>query len=103
MSLLRKNKDELNIETISWGDINWIDITPPTEKETDYLAQNYPFHPLDLDDTISKKQRPKIDEYKEYLFFVFLLPIYRKEERVLTSSQLSVFIGSKYLITLHNG
>jgi magnesium transporter len=103
MNLSRNKKDELNIESISWGNINWIDITSPTEKETDYLAQNYPFHPLDLDDTLSKKQRPKIDEYKEYLFFVFLLPIYRKEERVLTSSQLSVFIGSKYLITLHNG
>ncbi len=89
------------METLIWGDITWVDIAPPTEKETEYLAQNYPFHHLDLDDTLSKKQRPKIDEYKEYLFFVFHFPIYRKEERVLTSSQLSVFIGPKYLITLH--
>ena len=62
-------KDKLNMESLRWGDITWIDISPPTEKETEYLAQKYPFHPLDLDDTLSKKQRPKIDEYKEYLFF----------------------------------
>jgi magnesium transporter len=103
MTISQVRKDKPNRETISWGDITWIDIAPPTEKETEYLAQNYPFHPFDLDDTLSKKQRPKIDEYKGYLFFVFHFPIYRKEERVLTTSQLSVFIGPKYLITLHKG
>jgi len=98
-----KKEEQLNMESLSWGDLTWIDIASPTEKETEYLAQNYPFHPLDLDDTLSRKQRPKIDEYKDYLFFVFHFPIYRKEERVLTSSQVSVFIGPNYLITLHKG
>ncbi|MCJ7769931.1 MAG: magnesium/cobalt transporter CorA [Dehalococcoidales bacterium] len=103
MAISQVKKDKLNMESLIWGDITWVDIASPTEKETEYLAQNYPFHHLDLDDTLSKKQRPKIDEYKEYLFFVFHFPIYHKEERVLTSSQLSVFIGPKYLITLHKG
>jgi magnesium transporter len=98
-----KKEDKLNLKSVSWDDINWIDIAPTTEKETEYLAQNFPFHPLDLDDTLSKKQRPKIDEYKDYLFFVFHFPIYRKQEQVLTSSQVAVFIGAKYLITMHNG
>ena len=103
MAVSRVEKDKLNIESLVWGDITWVDIAPPTEKEIEYLAQNYPFHPLDLDDTLSKKQRPKIDEYKKYLFFVFHFPIYYKEERVLASSQLAVFIGPNYLITLHKG
>ena len=96
-------KEKLNMESLTWGDLTWIDIEPPTEKETKYLAQNYPFHPLDLDDTLSRKQRPKIDEYKDYLFLVFHLPRYRKDEQVLTSSQVAVFIGPNYLITLHKG
>jgi magnesium transporter len=98
-----KREEKLNMESLTWGDLTWVDIAPPTERETEYLAQNYPFHPLDLDDTLSRIQRPKIDEYEEYLFFVFHLPIYRKEEQVLTSSQLAVFIGPNYLITLHKG
>ena len=98
-----KKEEQPNIESLSWGDLTWTDIAPPTEKETGYLAQNFPFHPLDLDDTLSRIQRSKIDEYKEYLFLVFHFPIYRKAERVLTSSQVSVFIGPNYLITLHNG
>ena len=94
---------ELNIGLLTSGDITWINIESPTEKEIDYLAQNYPFHPLDLDDCLSRMQRPKIDEYKDYLFLVFHFPVYNKEARVTTTSQLSVFIGEKYLITLHRG
>ncbi|GAI70360.1 unnamed protein product, partial [marine sediment metagenome] len=69
----------------------------------EYLAQNYHFHPLDLDDCLSRIQRPKIDEYKDYLFLVFHFPVFNKQTRATTASQLSVFIGEKYLITLHKG
>ena len=96
-------KEEPNIDSLTWGELTWVNIARPTEKETGYLAKHYPFHPLDLDDVLSRIQRPKIDEYKDYLFLVFHFPIYRKRERVLTSSQVSVFIGQNYLITVHKG
>ncbi len=98
-----KQEQPLNMTTISLAGLTWIDIAPPTESERDYLAANYPFHPLDLDDILSRIQRPKIDEYQDYLFFVFHFPIFRKAERVLAPSQLSVFISSDYLITVHSG
>jgi len=103
MTISRVNKEEeqLNLESLTWGDLTWVNIEGPTERETEYLAQNYPFHPLDLDDCLSRIQRPKIDEYKDYLFLVFHFPVFKKEARVTTASQLSVFIGEKYLITLH--
>ncbi|MEE8420855.1 MAG: magnesium/cobalt transporter CorA [Dehalococcoidales bacterium] len=93
----------LNIETVTWEDLTWVDIEHPTERETDYLAENYPFHPLDLDDCLSRIQRPKIDEYKDYLFVVLHFPIFNREARVTSPSQLSVFIGENYLITVHKG
>jgi len=98
-----KKEKPLNIETVTWDDLTWVNIEPPTERETEYLAQNYPFHPLDLDDCLSRIQRPKIDEYADYLFLVFHFPVYNVEARVTNPSQLSVFIGKKYLITLHKG
>jgi len=91
------------MQSITWGELTWIDIEHPTEKETEYLAQHYPFHPLDLDDCLSRIQRPKIDEYKDYLFLVLHFPVFNKEARVTTPSQVSVFIGQDYLITLHKG
>ncbi|MBL7125478.1 MAG: magnesium/cobalt transporter CorA [Dehalococcoidales bacterium] len=98
-----KKEEGLNLESVSWGDLTWVNIEHPTEKETEYLAQNYPFHPLDLDDCLSRIQRPKIDEYKNYLFLVFHFPVFYKEARVTAPSQLSIFIGQNYLITLHKG
>ena len=40
------------------------------------LAEKYGFHPLDLDDCLSRIQRPKIDEYENYLFIVFHFPLF---------------------------
>ncbi len=96
-------EEQLNLESLTWGNLTWVNIEGPTEQETEYLAQNYHFHPLDLDDCLSRIQRPKIDEYKDYLFLVFHFPVFNKEARVTTPSQLSVFIGENYLITLHKG
>jgi len=102
ISQLGKEK-QLNLESLAWGNLNWVNIESPTKQETEYLAQNYPFHPLDLDDCLSRIQRPKMDEYKDYLFLVFHFPVFSKEAGVTTRSQISVFIGQNYLITLHKG
>jgi magnesium transporter len=104
MAVTKVEKEkELNIESLTWGDLTWVNMERPTEKETEYLAQNYSFHHLDLDDCLSRIQRPKIDEYKDYLFLVFHFPVFNKEARVTTPSQVSVFIGKNYFITLHKG
>ena len=96
-------EEHLNMESITWGDLTWVNIERPSKRETEYLAKHYPFHPFDLDDCLSRKQRPKVDEYKDYLFFIFHFPVYNKITRTSTHGQLSVFIGDKYLITLHSG
>src|SRR3989304_4860757 len=96
-------KEELNMESLTWGELTWVNIECPTGKETAYLAEHYPFHPLNLDDVLSRIQHPKIDEYKDHLFFIFHFSIYDREARISTLSQVKVFIGEKYLITLHGG
>jgi len=96
-------EEQLNLETVTWGELTWVNIEGPTELETKYLAKHYPFDPLVLDDCLSRIERPKIDEYKEYLFLVFHFPVFRKEVRVTAPGQLSVFIGDNYLVTLHKG
>jgi magnesium transporter len=92
-----------NVESVNFNDLTWTNIIKPTQLEMDYLAKNFPFHPLDLDDCLSRMQRPKIDEYKEYLFFIFHYSIYNRETRVSTHDQVAVFIGDKYLVTIHSG
>jgi len=98
-----ETRENLNLESLNWGDLTWVNIEKPTEGEKAYLSQNYPFHELDLDDCLSRIQRPKIDEYKDYLFLVLHFPVFNKKARVTESSQVSVFIGDRYLVTLHEG
>jgi magnesium transporter len=96
-------EEPLHIETITWGDLTWINIQPPAQPEIEYLAQNFSFHPLDLDDCMSRKQIPKVDEYPDYLFIIFHMPVYDKVTRVSSKRQWSAFVGEKFLVTLHTG
>ena len=100
---ITKREGELNIEWIKWGRLTWVNVEKPTTKDIEYLAQNYLFHPLDLEDCLSRIELPKIDEYENYLFLVLHFPVFRKEARVTTPSQVSVFIGGEYVVTVHGG
>ena len=82
-----------NIESVTLGDLTWLNIEKPTSQETEYLAQHYPFHTLDLDDTLSHIQRPKIDEYEDYVFVVLHFPVWHRETQMATASQISIFVG----------
>src|SRR4030043_105194 len=88
-----KEEQTLNMESLTWGDLTWVNIEHPTKRETEYLAQNYPFHPLDLDDCLSRRQRPKLDVYEDYLFFIFHFSVYDKKTRISTYDQVASFIG----------
>ncbi len=68
-----------------------------------YLRTHYPFHPLDLEDVLSQIERPKIDEYDDYLFIVMHFPVYDQEREVTRSSEVDFFIGAGFLITIHDG
>jgi len=98
-----EEREALNIESISWGKITWIYIEKPSSSEMQYLAEHFPFHPLDLDDCLSRVQRPKIDKYPDYLFMIFHFPVFDKRARVTLPSQVSIFLGEDYLITIHQG
>ena len=94
-------KNQLNVETVSAGKLTWYYIEKPTIKEVDYLAKQFHFHPLDLDDVLSRVQRPKIDEYEDHLFIVMHFPVFNKENRVTTASEVNIFIGENYVVTVH--
>jgi len=103
MSAVDKKDEKLNIETIKWGKITWINIEKPTGSDMEYLAKNYLFNLFDLEDCLSRIERPKIDEYENYLFLVLHFPVFKMEARVTTSSQVSIFIGADFLVTVHTG
>lgn len=93
--------DETKI--ILHNDIRWIDIIKPTKKSIDMLRSEFDFHELLLEDCMMENQRSKIDDDDDYSFIVLHLPRYKKELNRLDSEEVDIFIGSNYIITLHEG
>jgi magnesium transporter len=81
--------------------LTWIHLDAPSVEEATMLAQRYGWHPLDIEDVVSKRQRPKIDEYTEegYLFGVLHFPVYDKAIQRLNAAELDFFVGQNYLVT----
>ena len=82
--------------------LRWINIEAPGRREIAWLDEEFPFHELDLEDVQSRRQRPKVDDYPDYLFVVLHWPWYDKESQRLFPAELNAFIGRDYLITLPN-
>src|ERR671922_316130 len=84
------------------GGLTWIHLDAPTADEANMLADRFGWHPLDIEDVLSKRQRPKVDEYTEegYLFGVLHFPVYDKAIQRLNAGELDFFLGPDYLVTL---
>ena len=89
-------------EVIEAHDQRWIQIEEPRLADRLWLAENFDFHELDLEDVASRNQRPKVDEYPDYLFIVMQFPRYDKATKRLHPAELDVFIGRDFVITLPN-
>jgi magnesium transporter len=90
------------IENIRNNTLTWYHILNPSDSDISFLQENFSFHPLDLEDLRSKTQRPKLDEYDDYYFMILHFPIFDKAQRFVRTSEVKVFWGKDYLITIAN-
>src|SRR5690349_24440132 len=95
-------RPEPRVPELSANGLTWIHLDAPTLEEAELLQRRFGWHPLDLEDVLSRRQRPKIDEYTDegYLFVVLHFPVYGKRVQRPTAAELDVFIGHNYLVPL---
>jgi magnesium transporter len=93
---------EPNVEVVEHDGLRWINIERPMPVDRAWLEEHFDFHPLDYEDVQSRNQRPKIDEYDDYLFIVLYFPVFDKTVGRLNAAELDIFIGPDYIITLPN-
>lgn len=85
----------LNNELVTWinidglGDLSVLRV----------LGQRFNLHPLALEDVLDTAQRPKVEQYDDYLFIVAQM-LYLDEEKDIGAEQVSMFLGKTFLITL---
>ncbi|MFM9054367.1 MAG: magnesium transporter CorA family protein [Solirubrobacterales bacterium] len=88
------------VEEIEAAGIRWFNVEQPGPAEQAWLEEHFEFHPLDIEDVFSKNQRPKIDEYPDYLFLVLHIPVFNREIGRLGTGELDLFVGSDFVVTL---
>jgi magnesium transporter len=93
---------EPNVEVVERDGLRWINIERPGPVDQAWLEEHFEFHPLDYEDVRSRNQRPKIDEYPDYLFIVLHFPVFDKQVGRLNTGELDVFVGPDFLITMPN-
>ncbi|RIK46345.1 MAG: magnesium transporter [Chloroflexi bacterium] len=94
---------EANVTIIEHGSLRWLDIRSITPATIEYLREEFNFHPLALDDLTSRAQRPKVDVYSASLFIVMQFPRHDKATRTTFAAEVDIFVGSNYIITIHDG
>ncbi|MDX6407250.1 MAG: magnesium transporter [Gaiellaceae bacterium] len=98
-------RPEPRVAELSANGLTWIHLDPPIDPETvNALRERFGWHPLDVEDVLSKRQRPKVDDYVDdgYLFGVLHFPAYDKNVQRLNAGELDFFLGPDYLVTISN-
>ena len=90
------------LDSITNKNLIWIDIQKPTRKKLKMLEGKYTFHELNVEDSLSKIQIPKIDRYQDHIFIILHFPTVDKD-KYSRSTQLAIFAGPDYLITVQQG
>src|SRR4051795_3906474 len=93
---------EPHVEVVEHGGLRWFNIERPGPVDQAWLEEHFEFHPLDYEDVRSRNQRPKIDEYDDYLFVILHFPVFDKQIGRLNTGELDIFVGPDFLITLPN-
>ena len=81
--------------------LTWIHLNSPTHAQAQALAERFGWHPLDVEDVLSKRQRPKVDDYADdgYLCGVLHFPVYDRSIQRLNAGEVDFFIGPNYIVT----
>ena len=89
------------VTEINVGGTSWVDLETPTPHEMQGIGQRFKFSQLELEDCLSKRQLQKIEHHEDHLFVTIHCPSLSSESHTVGSSQLSIFLGSDYLVTVH--
>jgi magnesium transporter len=86
--------EKLNAESITWY---WVDFSCPSAEETLLLETHFKFHPLAIEDCLHVLQRPKLDYYEGYNFFV----LHSLNANTLKAEEIDLFVGKNFVVSFH--
>lgn len=85
--------------SVTWINVDGIHQVEILEK----LGDCYGFHPLVLEDILNTDQRPKMEDYEEYLYLVLKMLYYNENNGGITTEQISFIVGKNFVISFQEG
>ncbi len=80
--------------------ITWINVDAVSDPQTiETIGTHFGLHPLLLEDIMNTDQRPKMDDYEDYLFLVLKMILINVDTRGPEADQISFVLGRNYLIS----
>ena len=91
--------DRVALESrLATGEFFWLDLHDPTEEDFVLLRDVFKFHPLALEDSEQFRQRPKLEDYEDFVFFVFYGAAPPPDEDRLV--EVHCFYSERFLVTV---
>ncbi len=93
-------KIDINLSNIPESKIRWINVSGLTNVQLiEDLGKQFNLHPLVLEDILNPNQRPKYEDFGEYLFIVVKRLFLENTTEILEYDQISFILGEKYVIS----
>jgi len=81
--------------TVTWINIDGIHDVEIIEK----IGKHFGVHPLLLEDIMNSEQRPKMEDFEEYIFIVLKMLRYDEKQDEIKSEQVSLILGSNFIVS----
>jgi magnesium transporter len=78
----------------------WLDLTDPSSDDVAALGELFSFHPLALEDLRKQGQRPKLDDFGDFMFLVYY-GVSEGEEGRVELEEVHAFLSGGYIVTAH--
>jgi len=80
--------------------ITWINLDGLHDLATiEKLGNCFDIHPLVLEDIVNTNQRPKMEDYENYIFFVLKMLSVDNKTNMIHSEQVSIILGQNFVIS----
>ncbi|MBL7177726.1 MAG: magnesium/cobalt transporter CorA [Desulfobacteraceae bacterium] len=95
ISTVDESPHDKDTSTVTWININGLHQVDIIES----IGKTFGLHPLVLEDIVNTEQRPKIEEFDDYIFIIMKMLSYDKKNDLIIFEQFSLVLGKNYIIS----
>jgi len=81
--------------TVSWINVDGVHQVDIIEK----IGKNFGLHPLILEDIVNTGQRPKMEDFEDYIFIVLKMLYHSEKDDEIKAEQISLILGKNFVLS----